>query len=150
MKSLKRFFSAVLIIILSPNISLAQKVMHIHYNDGTVVEIPVSELVKVTFSEPLLAPTDYGVLNDILTMDLFPNPASYYVNIDYSLHEQGEVVLEIFSSGGTLVKSLSRGYQPPGEYTFRWQISDLAQGTYICTVRLNNTLISRKVIVNRR
>ncbi len=150
MKSLKRFFSVVLIIILSPNISLAQKIMHIHYDDGTVFEIPVSELVKITFDEPLSAPTDYGVLNDILTMNLSPNPASYYVNIDYSLHEQGEVVLEIFSWEGTLIKSLNRGYKPPGEYNFRWQISDLAQGTYICTVRLNNALISRKLIVNRR
>jgi hypothetical protein len=147
MKKIKTIILISVLLVVYMQQSVSQQYMLIYHDNGSILEFEISEIRKLTFDQ-MVSFTETPVLQKLLSMNLFPNPASNYINIDFSVPEEGEVVLELFSLNGVLVKSIYPGKLPSGNHSYRWQTSDLVHGTYICMVRQNQQVLSRKVIVS--
>jgi len=128
---------------------MAQENLRINLDDGTVIEIPLSEIQKLTFD----LTTDLGqrpeLLKQLLRLKAYPNPAKEHVTFDYSLPERGKVLIEIFNINGIRQQSLDLGLQQEGDYQYRWNVQHLSSGTYICRIQQNNQIVSEKIIVKK-
>lgn len=129
------------------NPAKAQEYMRINKSDGTVMEIAISDIRKITFDNLTAVPLQHPVMQQLLKMKLYPNPANEYVNIDYTLAGTGVVQIDIYSLAGKLVSSHTPGNRHKGNYTHRWQTKGIPTGTYICKISQNQITITEKVIV---
>jgi hypothetical protein len=137
-----------LLAFLAINPSRAQQYMRISQSDGTVIEIAIADIQKLTFDNLLSATLQHPVVQQLLKMKLYPNPAKDYVNIDYTITEPGVVKLEIYSLDGNLVFCSTLGNRHKGNFSWRWQTNSVPSGTYICKIMQNQETITEKVVVN--
>lgn len=129
------------------NTAKAQDTMRINQSDGTVLEIPITDIQKITFNNLVSIPLHHPVIKQLFSLKLYPNPAKDQVNIDYTLAVSGIVNLEIYSLAGILIYSTMIGNKQKGDHTWRWQTNNIASGTYICLIRQNQQVVTEKVIV---
>jgi len=126
---------------------IGQQFMRINQSDGTVLEIAIADIQKLTFDLTTGIQQHPELVKQLLKLKAFPNPAKDYVMLDYSLHEKGNVVIEIYNMQGLLIERINQGLQPPGDYNYRINTQHLAAGTYICRVQQNNESVTQKIIV---
>jgi hypothetical protein len=72
-----------------------------------------------------------------------PNPFNSYTRIDYSIPEQGRVILNVYDIRGELVRTLFDGKQPAGTYSIEWNsLNDggipVSPGVYFCRLQTDN------------
>lgn len=127
----------------------AQENLRINLDDGTVIEIPLNEIAKLTFDLTTDLDQRPELLKQLLKLKAYPNPAKDFVTFDYSLPEQGKVLIEIFNISGIRQQSLDLGLQQEGDYQYRWNTLHLSSGTYICRIQQNNQIVSEKIIVKK-
>ncbi len=88
-------------------------------------------------------------VKDIATTDfnvkVFPNPASNNVTIGFTLENAGEVMLEVFSSSGQLIKREQLERQQ-GDLVYSMDFSGLANGVYMLRVATGNNWVTKKII----
>jgi PKD repeat protein len=92
------------------------------------------------------------ILSGISINTIYPNPFSVETKIDYSVPNTTSVKLQIFDIRGALVKTLVNEVQQKGAYTAMWNGTDLFAnrvdaGTYFCRLRIDESEISRKIIL---
>lgn len=129
------------------NSARSQEYMRINKSDGTVMEITISDIRKITFDNLTAVPFQHPIMQQLLKMKLYPNPAKEYVNIDYTLAGTGVVQIDIYSLAGKIISSYTPGYLHKGNYTHRWQTKGIPTGTYICKISQNQIIIAEKVII---
>lgn len=144
-KSLLILFSVLAFLVI--NSAKAQDTMRINQSDGTVLEIAINDIKKITFDNLVSIPLHHPVIKQLFSLKLYPNPAKDQVNIEYTLNVSGIVNLEIYSLAGALIYSSMIGHKQQGDHTWRWQTNNIPSGTYICLVRQNQIVVTEKVIV---
>ena len=127
----------------------AQQYMRINQSDGSVLEIAIADIQKLTFDLTTGIQQHPELVKQLLKLKAFPNPAKEFVMLDYSLQEKGDVIIEIYNMQGLLVERINQGLQPPGIYKYRFNTNHLTAGTYICRVQQNNQSVTQKIIVKR-
>jgi hypothetical protein len=140
----------VLICFFLPHV-MAQQYMQIKKKDGSVTQILLSDICKLTFSDfaTTLPEQKAKVMQAIVKLKSYPNPASTYIIIDYELTLPGIVMLEIYSITGMLIYSASLDNQGIGKYSYRWNTDNIKSGIYIFKIRQNNKIVNEKVIVSK-
>lgn len=85
------------------------------------------------------------------SMNLFPNPAKDNAVLDYTLATSGKVTIEVSDLMGRTVLSLNEGMRNAGiANKANIDASKLANGSYICTVKVNGAkAATTKMVVNR-
>jgi hypothetical protein len=78
-----------------------------------------------------------------------PNPASTQTQVEYDLSEQGETKLFITDIMGKEVKQIVAGVQLSGHYTATFDLSGLAQGTYIYVLQTPTQKLSHLMQIRR-
>ncbi|MCK9453365.1 MAG: T9SS type A sorting domain-containing protein [Bacteroidales bacterium] len=146
---LKTALILLLVNILFLNKASSQQYMHINKKDGTVIEIAIADIQKLTFDLTVAIQQYPEIAQKLIKIKTSPNPSTNYFMLDYSVKEAGEVLIEIFSLQGVLVSSISEGYISPGENQRRIDIQNLKTGTYLCRVRQNNEFVTQKIIVKK-
>ena len=69
------------------------------------------------------------------SFEVYPNPSSGEINISYDVLKRGNVLVEVWSLEGTLMKTVSNvNDQYEGKYVLPTDVSALANGTYICRI----------------
>ncbi len=126
-----------------------QENMRVNLKDGSVIEIAIDDIRKLTFDLSTGLEQQGALVQQLLKIKAYPNPARDYVNLDYSLAIKGDVFLEVYTIGGNLRLSKSFGEQQSGEYQYRWNTMDVPSGLYICRIRQNSEIVSEKVIVKK-
>lgn len=84
-----------------------------------------------------------GVFEEVNSLKLsnYPNPFTLSTTINYNLKSKCEVELSVYDLAGRKIETLYKNDQQQGSYSFVFDTSKLAKGTYICKIILkgNNT-----------
>lgn len=101
------------------------------------------------------APVDYirqhvGNLPEVYKLQQnYPNPFNPLTHITYSLPHSGIVTLTVYDLLGKEISTLVNRNQTAGAYTVDFDASHLASGIYIYTLRADQYIKSRKMILLR-
>lgn len=81
--------------------------------------------------------------NNVSLIELYPNPANDLVNIVYQSNQ--DVVMSVIDISG---KSVLNDVLPGNQFIANISVSNLKSGVYILRLTTNNTLITKKLIIN--
>jgi hypothetical protein len=84
----------------------------------------------------------------------YPNPFTTFTNIEYTLFDDSEVSVEVFSIHGEKVKELVNDKQKAGTYQVTWNGTDdtgkqLPGGVYVYRLKTSGAAISRRCVILR-
>ncbi|MFL5763656.1 MAG: T9SS type A sorting domain-containing protein [Bacteroidia bacterium] len=82
-----------------------------------------------------------------LGLNLFPNPASDEVQVNYNLSAETNVTIELYDVTGKLIDSDAKGAQPAGRHFAHINTSDIAKGFYTVKVTTAFGQSTSKLIV---
>jgi len=116
--------------------------------------------MKLTFTNSasgrLSADDETVVLNETPTFELYPNPTSSQINLNYTVvNDNSPVKIEVFNMMGSLIGSYSQGTQSAGTYTFtadmkeNYNFQNLSNGIYICNLNIDGTIQSKRFVLNK-
>lgn len=88
-----------------------------------------------------------GYVNSLYACN--PNPVRNHAILQYSIAQEGMVMLEIYNTLGQRVASLVDGTQPPGVYTVTWRVrlDGLPAGVYFYRLKTADYTKVRKLVV---
>ena len=78
-------------------------------------------------------------VNEIATLQVFPNPADNSTGMSYSLSNASDVKIEIYNVLGEKVKSIFSGQQTAGEYHVNVNCAELHNGIYFVKLAAGET-----------
>jgi hypothetical protein len=79
----------------------------------------------------------------------YPNPFNETTTITYSVPERGDIRLAVYNSLGMEVVTLVNETKETGTYKVSFDASDLKSNLYFCRLKMNNMVITRKMILLR-
>jgi hypothetical protein len=89
-----------------------------------------------------------SVSNDNSTFEVFPNPASDFINVSYTLNLSGIVNIRIMNAAGVEVANILKESQDPGQYRNTFSLnSDLSSGIYYVSLISSNQSFINKLII---
>lgn len=144
-QSLLIMLCALAFLVINP--ARAQQYMRINQTDGTVVEIAIADIQKLTFDLTTAIEQYPEVAKQLLKLKVYPNPSREKVVLDYSLQHKGIVTIEIFNLNGLLLKKMNQGFQQSGDHKHLLSTHHLPSGTYLCRIQQNNQFVIEKMIV---
>ena len=77
----------------------------------------------------------------------YPNPFNPATTINYSIPEAGNVEMKVYDILGNEVATLVNEVKAPGNYSAMFDASSLASGIYIYTLRANNFVQTKKMML---
>lgn len=84
-----------------------------------------------------------------LWMNCYPNPSSSVTTIEYYLHKGSHVEIVVLDLTGRTIGTALNGNVNPGKHTLDFDLSRFQSGTYIFTLKTNDALITKKVILQK-
>ncbi len=87
------------------------------------------------------------VIPQSLSLQAFPNPFNPATEISFELQRTETIKLSVYNINGQLVTTLFQGRQPAGLYTFRFDGSGLASGSYICRLQTENLVSDQRIVL---
>lgn len=129
--------------------------MNVSLKDGTKLEFPVDEIRKITFenSTRIKQLTELNSLIETFkVLQNYPNPFNPSTTISYQIPKTASVKVNVYDLNGSLIKELFSGLQTEGEYKIIWDGKNqldynVASGIYIYTVKCDEQLISKQMIL---
>lgn len=129
-------------------------------NDTANTEIAISpyntDLSRwITWDTPELSEDPNSIDNSENTINQFdlvqncPNPFNPVTTINYYLKQDSHVQLSIYDIKGKKVSTILDKQQSAGRHTLTFDGSELASGTYICTLRAGKFVKSTKMVLVR-
>lgn len=92
-------------------------------------------------------PTTIAESASALSLNVFPNPATENVQVNYELSSETAVTINLYDVTGKLVSTISKGNQPAGRHFAFINAAELAKGFYTVSVQTNNAISTTKLIV---
>eukprot|EP01156_Anaeramoeba_ignava_P010290 Anaeramoba_ignava/a479272_36.p1 GENE.a479272_36~~a479272_36.p1 ORF type:complete len:258 (+),score=-14.44 a479272_36:26-799(+) len=80
----------------------------------------------------------------------YPNPCDANTMIEYGLEKSANVKIELFSVDGVAVRTLYNDFSAAGHFTLNVPTSGLYSGTYIYTMKVNDTVLYKKKLIVQR
>ncbi|MBK7867078.1 MAG: T9SS type A sorting domain-containing protein [Ignavibacteriales bacterium] len=113
------------------------------FNIATIEVLPVHGITAIKETGETL-PQDFSLSQN------YPNPFNSSTVIRFSLKSDAEVELNIFSSDGSLVKSLLKQSFSPGNYSVQWDGDDsysrpVSSGVYFVTLSNGKDRVTKKM-----
>lgn len=75
-----------------------------------------------------------------------PNPFTDHTTLSYYVPQAGKVSLQVSTSDGKPLGTLREEQAEAGAYTYEWNTSKLATGTYFCTFMLDGAVVVKRVV----
>jgi hypothetical protein len=98
-------------------------------------------LTKEDDEETLSTPVEFTLEQN------YPNPFNPATTINYSIPEAGNVEMKVYDILGNEVATLVNEAKAPGNYSAVFDASTFASGIYIYTLRANNFVQTKKMIL---
>lgn len=119
-------------------------------DDGyTMLENYINGLVDdgtTSIDENIKIPSSFRIVGN------YPNPFNPSTKINYSIPNNGNVIVKIYNIQGRLVEELYSGYQNSGLHSIKWQAANNASalastGIYFCVVQFENKFMVHKMLL---
>lgn len=120
-------------------------VMNLQLNDGTVHSWNISTIDYFFYVESSLNLVENLVNNDLLFYNVFPNPVSSELNINYKLHQEDIVTIALYDLKGKVVLEKRVGKKTSGAHFESIDLSSMPKGIYACVIQSPNFIRSKKV-----
>ncbi len=88
-----------------------------------------------------------AVVNSFNLAQNYPNPFNPSTKINYTLGQKSNVSLKVFDMLGREVANLVNGSQEAGQHNVTFNASKLASGVYVYTLKANNNITSKKMML---
>jgi len=79
---------------------------------------------------------------EIASMSAFPNPATDFVNIEFTLNENADVTVELYNMVGQKLEATALSNQGAGTHKVELNVTSLTKGTYFYSVTANGNTTS--------
>ncbi|MCD4746205.1 MAG: T9SS type A sorting domain-containing protein [Bacteroidales bacterium] len=94
--------------------------------------------------------TGYIEIQNSKGLDIYPNPSTDKVTIEYSITEPSKIKITICNSLGQEIKVVTeKQHQLSGTHRIEFNTLNLAQGIYFCKFATNKFTINRKLLISR-
>ena len=113
------------------------------YGIGSYFIIDDLELTGITSVEL----TDGNIPDNYTLEQNYPNPFNPTTNIKFSIPEESFVNLKVYNIQGELVATLADEQFSVGTYTADWDAENFPSGVYVYTLRTNDVVLSRKMLL---
>jgi acyl-CoA thioesterase-1 len=80
----------------------------------------------------------------------YPNPAVNNTTIGFSLSKSNKVVLTLYNTSGTIIKTLANSYYNSGYHEILLPTTDLAPGIYIYAMQTPTEQYVKKMVIRGR
>ena len=77
---------------------------------------------------------------------IIPNPVADLTTLEYYVPQAGKVSLSVSTSDGTPLGTLREELAEPGAYSYQWNTTKLAAGTYFCTYLLDGAVVVKRAV----
>jgi len=129
--------------------------MKINLSNGTVVSYLIQDINKITFDGVTSADDIKNIQQIVKSFKLYqnyPNPFNPSTTIKYEIPEAGNVEVSIFDLNGGLLKTITNNNEQEGIHTINWNGTNssgqkVASGFYIYSIKFQNKIISKKMIL---
>jgi PKD repeat protein len=103
------------------------------------------------FTVTMLPPGTAGITQACIatSMKNYPNPFSENTTIEYSISKDANVSVMITDLLGNTVAELENGSKAAGSYSINWNAEGTAEGMYLLQLKVNNTVSTSKIVINR-
>ncbi|MEM9051584.1 MAG: T9SS type A sorting domain-containing protein [Bacteroidota bacterium] len=120
--------------------------MIINQTNGEAITINIDQIFYYDFDITNLNTTWYAEKQNVL--QIFPNPSSSSVNIEYLSTKTGQTLIEILDNSGRVIEVLFNGLHSENTRVV-WEVSEksISPGAYICRVSCPWNVTLRKVII---
>ena len=79
---------------------------------------------------------------------VYPNPAKNYTNVDFHLEEESLVTIGLYDIQGKEIKQIANNeFYQAGRNLITLDCSGILSGTYFCTIKINEELHNKKLII---
>lgn len=99
------------------------------------------------FSKSVDSKSNVEVLNDYSLSQNYPNPFNPSTIINYSLKNDGRVILKIFNTLGEEIRTLVNEIKSEGSHYAEFDASQLPTGVYIYQIRSGDFVSSKKMML---
>jgi hypothetical protein len=90
-----------------------------------------------------------GYVPAIELLQNYPNPASDYTTICYTLSEAASVSISITDLSGRIVENCPIGLSTPGKHLYRFDVTGLRQGSYLYCLETRDQKLVRQMKIVR-
>jgi hypothetical protein len=91
-------------------------------------------------------PTSISALEKVTEFSVWPNPASSYLNLAFSLGSPENLTIQLHDITGKLVMSKAHNLQA-GEQQLQLNVNNFQKGIYLCTVQTNSQVVTKKILI---
>lgn len=113
-----------------------------------------AQIAQCCAANPGMAPGETGGLKaapatgEVKKQDLLiiPNPVADLTTLEYYVPRAGKVVLQVATMDGKPLATLREEMAEPGAYSYTWNTSKLATGTYLCTYLLDGAVVVQRAV----
>lgn len=125
------------------------------YQQSGIYKVLLTVQSSVSSWDTISSVIDYsitGVEEEILAQNFgldqnYPNPFNPTTNISYSIPQSGNVIITIYDVLGNEITNLMDEYKSAGNYKIVFNAKDLSSGIYFYTLKSNNFVQSKKMIL---
>lgn len=142
-----------------PEVKISSKTLVSCYTMGDVwIQVRPEENLPIVNPIPVdsfyLAKEEKPSLpNDVIaspTLESYPNPTNGTINIRYMLPQQADVTIEIYDLNGSKMMDLvSIDQMYEGTYIYPADLSELANGMYICRMVAGEKVFTSKIVLSK-
>lgn len=80
--------------------------------------------------------------------NIYPNPSNSQITIEYILANEADSEVEIYDATGKLIAKHALENQNSGNHSVTINISHLADGLYLCNLKIGDQVISKRIVKN--
>jgi hypothetical protein len=75
-----------------------------------------------------------------------PNPFTDHTTLRYYVPKSGKVSLQVSGSDGRALRTLVEEQADAGDYSYEWNTSQLAPGTYFCALLVDGDVVVKRAV----
>lgn len=123
--------------------------VHAQMNTYGMISSSKSDLAKL-YQQSYFYTTAPGTnFKEAFNFTNYPNPATTYTTVAYTLSEKANVILKVIDLAGKQMALLAKQEQSAGKHEYYWELTknNIESGMYILILQVDNQVYSRKMIV---